>query len=263
MNRKKIILCSLFLMLVLYLLFGPRGNILKTDVLHAMEGSSSEHWLGTDNLGRDVYSLLMEGGLRTISVVFTATAIAFSLGTILGMCAAFGGPVLRSLIRILADFTLTVPSFIVALILTALFGFSPLLAGFVFGIGNMGEYENQAFHLACSLKEQEFIDAEYVLGLSMPRILLFHVFPNIARQLLVFLGNRAGNVTVQYAGLAFIGLGTDITNPDWGTMLYQYRSYLTVRPQLVFFPAAAIAVLTIFFHVMFDDRREDAATIYD
>ncbi len=265
MSRKKQIACLLFLVYILILLFAPRQNILSTDVLNTFAGSSREHILGTDNLGRDVYSLLLAGGIRTLEVVFLSSAISFFLGTLLGMLAAFTNPVAASLIQFIADFTLIIPSFIMAMIFSSLFGFRPLTAGIIFGIGNMGEYVNQAASLTQSLKNQEFVDGERVVGLGNLRILFFHIFPNIYRQLLVFLGNKAGNVTVQYAGLAFIGLGTDITNPDWGTLLYQYRAYLTTNPSLVLYPALAIAVMTIFFHVMFDseDRKKEEMTIYD
>ncbi|MCR4891245.1 MAG: ABC transporter permease [Lachnospiraceae bacterium] len=263
--KRKIIITAIFALFILFLLFAPRKNILKTDVLHTFEGSSAEHWMGTDNLGRDVWSLLVAGGVRTLEVVFLSMAISFFAGTALGMIAAFWGGIIRSVIQFLADFTLVVPSFIMAMVFSALFGFSPLTAGVIFGVGNMGEYVNQSFDLAYGLKKQEFIDAEKVVGLGKIPILIFHVVPNIYRQLLVFLGNKAGNVTVQYAGLAFIGLGTDITNPDWGTLLYQYRAYLTSYPMLVIYPAAAIAILTILFHLMFDSRSgaEEAVTLFD
>lgn len=91
-----------------------------------------------------------------------------------------------------------------------------------------------------------------------------HILPNICRQLLIYLGNKASSVTLQYAGLAFIGLGTDVTSPDWGTLLYQYRSYLFTCPRLVLCPAAAICLLALWFHVLFDSRAQrDEGTIYD
>jgi len=135
----------------------------------------------------------------------------------------------------------------------------------VFGVGNIGEYVNQSFNLAYVLKKQEFIDAERVIGLGRARIMLFHVLPNICRQLFVFLGNKAANVVIQYSGLAFIGLGTDITQPDWGTLLYQYRTYMLSHPTLVIYPAAAITLLTVFFHVMFDSGSlaGEKVTLYD
>lgn len=265
MSRRQKVMIVLFTVFVLFLLFAPRQSILKTDVLHTYEGPSRAHLLGTDNLGRDVWSLLLAGGARTLEVVFLAGGISFFAGTTLGMIAAFQGKAVRGIIQLAADFTLVVPSFIMAMVFSALFGFSPAGAGVIFGIGNMGQYVNQAYDLSEGLKSREFIDAERVVGLGKWRLLFFHVLPNIYRQLLVFLGNRAAGVVVQYAGLAFIGLGTDITNPDWGTLLYQYRAYLTTDPALVLYPTAAIAVLVLFFHFMFDSTggREEAETIYD
>lgn len=265
MKKKQWIGMGCLAAFVLFLLLSPRQNIMATDVRNMYGASSAEHWLGTDNLGRDVYSLLVAGGLRTMEVVFLSAAISFIAGTALGMIAAFWGGALRSVIQFTADFTLIVPSFIMAMVFSALFGFKPIVAGIVFGIGNMGEYINQSFNLAYVLKKQEFIDAERVIGLGRPRILAFHVLPNICRQLFVFLGNKAANVVVMYSGLAFIGLGTDITRPDWGTLLYQYRVYMISHPTLVIYPAAAIILLTVFFHVMFDSGSAggEKVTIYD
>ena len=81
----------------------------------------------------------------------------------------------------------------------------------------------------------------------------------------MYLGNNASNVVLQYAGLAFIGLGTDVTNPDWGTLLYQYRAYILTYPRLVICPIIAVCLLALFFHFAFDDSRlkRTELTIYD
>lgn len=258
------IACMLFACLILFILIAPHGSVLKTDVLNTFAPPNADFPLGTDDLGRDVYALILEGGIRTIEVVFISTAISFVLGVFLGMIGAIYGGAISGAIQIVSDFTLVMPSFIMALIFTGIFGFTPIMAGLVFGIGNMGQYQNQAYQLTMTLKKQEFIDAERILGLSKVRIMLRHVFPNIARQLLVFMGSKASGVTVQYAGLAFIGLGADVTNPDWGTMLYQYKGFITTYPRLVIIPACAIACITLFFYLMFDNgARRSEATIYD
>lgn len=96
------------------------------------------------------------------------------------MIAGYYGGIFGSIIQFLSDFSLVIPSFIVALTMSALFGFNIMMAGIVFGIGQMGEYVNQAFVLTRSLKSQEFIDAELVLGLSRPRIIFFMCFPIFA-----------------------------------------------------------------------------------
>lgn len=263
--KRKLIIGGLFLALILFLAFSPRQSVVATDVMNTFQGSSPEHWLGTDNLGRDVYSLIVEGGLRTLTVVFLASGISFIAGTILGMTAALAGGWVKSGIQFLADFTLIVPSFISALVFSGLFGFGPVMAGIVFGVGNMGEYVNLAQGLTEGLIGREYIANQVVLGLPRWRILCFHLLPGIYRELFAFLGSKASNVTLQYAGLAFIGLGTDITCPDWGTLLYQYRVYLIKYPRLVIYPILCICCLSIFFYVMFDKSRskEEEMTIYD
>lgn len=253
------------LVFILFLLFAPHPNYLKTDVVHTFAAPSAQHWLGTDNLGRDVYALLLAGGVRTLEVVGIATVLSFVCGTLLGMLAGYYGGVFARGLQFLSDFTLIIPSFVAALILSSLFGFHVGMAGVVFGIGQTGGYFNQACVLTQGLKKREFMQAEKVLGLRDHEILLFHVLPNIARQLIIFMGNKAAAVVNLYAGLAFIGLGTDITNPDWGTLLYQYRSYLTTYPLLVLGPPLFIAVLTVCFHAIFDSSETEKGelTIYD
>ena len=139
------------------------------------------------------------------------------------------------------------------------------MAGVVFGIGNMGQYINLSYGLAAEVKEHDYINAETSLGARSPRIMFGHILPNIARQLVVYMGNNASSVVLQYAGLAFIGLGVDTTNPDWGTLLYDYRIYMITNPELVLIPMAAICLLALFFHYAFDDGKvnQEELTIYD
>ena len=265
MKKRTVILWAVFAAVLVFMIVSPHQNIKLVDITNTFQGPSPEHWLGTDNMGRDLYSLMITGGIRTLIVVLLATAISFTLGTLLGMIAAFEGGVCQSVIQFVSDFTTIIPSFIVALILSAMFGFSPVMAGVLFGVGNMGQYVNMASGLTLSMKERDFISAEISLGLTNPRIIFFHILPNIVKQMFVYLGNNASAVTLQYAGLAFIGLGTDVTNPDWGTLLYTYRQYMIAYPWLVIIPIAAVCLLALFFHFAFDSggTKREELTIYD
>ena len=139
-KRKKIRPASIVLILFLaFLLFAPHQNYLKTDVVNTFAAPSAEHWFGTDNLGRDIYALLLAGGVRTLEVVAIATMISFLFGSLLGMAAGYYGGIAESMIQFVSDFSLIIPSFVVAMILSALFGFSVTMAGVVFGIWQMGE----------------------------------------------------------------------------------------------------------------------------
>lgn len=263
--KRRYILWGAFLVFVLLLFLIPHQNIKLTDMLHTYQGCGPAHWLGTDNLGRDLFALMVTGGQRTLIVVFLATGISFAGGSLLGMIGAYKGGLVKTVIQFLADFVTVIPSLVMALIFSALFGFSAPMAGIIFGIGNMGQYINLADGLTTGIKEKDFVSAELSLGLPGSTILFRHIFPNILRQLLVYLGNNASNVVLQYAGLAFIGLGTDVTNPDWGTLLYQYRAYILTYPRLVICPIIAVCLLALFFHFVFDDSRlkRTELTIYD
>ena len=207
---------------------------------------------------------MVKGGLRTLAVVFISSAISFIGGISLGMIASYVGGAAQTAISFLADFTLVVPTFIVAVIFSAAFGLSPLMAGCVFGISNIGTYIQQADEMTSEMRDREFIRSEVVLGASQPRIIFRHIMPNIYRAMLVYLGNSASQVVLQYAGLAYIGVGTDITNPDWGTMLYQYRVYMISHPTLVLWPTLAIEILAVCFHFLFDrGAQREEATIFD
>ena len=263
--KKRIILWGLFAAFAIFLYTMPHQNIKLTDLVNTYQGFSAEHWLGTDNLGRDLFALMLTGGQRTLLVVFLATIISFIGGSLLGMVGAYEGGLLKSLIQFVADFVTVVPSLVMALIFSALFGFSAPMAGVIFGIGNIGQYINLADGLTTGMMERDFVSAEISLGLPKWKILFGHIFPNIVRQLLVYMGNNASGVVLQFAGLAFIGLGTDVTNPDWGTLLYQYRVYILSYPRLVICPILAICLLALFFHFAFDDGRlkHTELTIYD
>ena len=263
--KRKAFLWGIFGCFVAFLFLIPHQNIKLTDLLGTFQAPSGMHWFGTDNLGRDLFALMVTGGQRTLLVVFISTAISFIAGSFLGMVGAYEGGVVQSLIQFLADFVTVVPSMVMALIFSALFGFSAGMAGGIFGIGNIGQYINLANGLTSDMMRRDFVSAEMTLGLTKSRILFGHIFPNIVRTLLVYMGNNASSVVLQFAGLAYIGLGTDVTSPDWGTLLYQYRVYLLTCPRLVLFPIAAICLLALFFHYTFDDGRIRTAelTIFD
>lgn len=263
--KLKTLIWIAFAAFVLFLLFVPHQNVKITDLTATFAGFSSEHWLGTDNLGRDLFALMVVGGQRTLVVVLIATLISFVGGSLLGMVAAYRGGLVRTVVQFIADFVTVVPSLVVALVFSALFGFSAVMAGVVFGIGNMGQYINLADELTAQAKARDFVNAEKSLGVSAPGILFLHILPNIARRLFVYMGNNASSVVLQYAGLAYIGLGVDTTNPDWGTLLYDYRLYLLTDPELVIVPMVAVCLLALFFHFAFDNGKVEKGelTIYD
>ena len=262
MKRKYIIIAFVIFSVVILLL--PTQSITKTDLAHAMEGPTAAHIFGTDNLGRDVYSLMVRGYARTLTVVLVATAMSLAAGAALGLIAGYVGGIVEVVVQFVADFALIVPSFIAALVFSAVFGFSPMSIGMILGIVGIGEYVNQMMILTKRVKTQGYILGEHIVGLSPVRIIFRHILPNVSNSLMTFMANRAGSVIISYAGLAFIGLGTDATNPDWGSMIYQYRLFLVNSPYLIILPTLGILVLSLFFHIAFDNKEpERRSGIYE
>lgn len=216
---------------------------------------SKTHFLGTDHLGRDILSLLIVGASRTFSVFIIASFVSFSFGSFLGLITGYFQNYGSIIIKSIVDFTMIVPSFIVALIVTAIFGINPLTAGCTLGIAGIGNYMNQAENLTKQEKEKEYIQASRVLGVPCYVILYRRILPNILPQLLVNIGNTASGVILQYAALTFIGLGSDFTKPDWGAMLYEYRVYLISRPSLVLLPTICILWLSLSCHFLLDTKK--------
>ncbi len=245
---------------ILFLLLVPTQDVLVVDLTNKLAAPSGEHIFGTDNLGRDVFSLTVRGGIRTLIVVATASSISFAGGTILGLLAGYFGKRIELAVQFFADFTMIIPSFIFAMIFTGIFGMTPYTVGIILGLCGIGQYALQACALTKSARKMAYVDNEFVLGMPAYCTLFRHILPNILFPMLTAMGNRAGGLTLSYASLAFIGLGVDVTSPDWGNMIYQYKVYIITNPNLILAPTAAIFLLTLFFHLAFDSRDNGSGT---
>ena len=251
-------LSYIFLFIILILAILPYFSFLKSGTVPsgaALVPPSKEHWFGTDDLGRDVFSLIIIGGFRTLEVVVIATSLSFFVGSFLGMIAGYFEGNIGTIIKSTVDLMMVVPTLIVALIITSIFGITPVTAGISLGIFGIGNYMNQSEALTKAEKNKDYILASKLLGVPWYVVLFRRIFVNILARLLVNLGNTASGVILQYSALTFIGLGSDYTKPDWGAMLYQYRIYLVRKPSLIIIPTLCILWVSLSFNLIFDKRE--------
>lgn len=251
---KKIFL-GFVIILILSTVILPKHNPKKTDMNNIFAPASKAHILGTDHLGRDIFSLIYSGFIRTITVLAAASSISFICGTVVGILGGYYGGIFDLIVKIITGIFLIIPSFIAALIASAAFGLNPISAGIAIGIADIGTYANQTAILTRSFKTEEFIFAEKILGIPDKRIIFYHILPNIIPHLFTTLSTKAGAITLQYASLTFIGLGADITNPDWGAILYTYRIFIINKPALLLWPSFAIFILAALFYFTFDSKN--------
>lgn len=230
------------------------------DILAALAPPTTAHPLGTDHLGRDVLSRILVGGWRTLVVLVAVAGLSFALGAVIGTTAALaGGAVGETLVR-LAEFIAVIPALVVALAITAIAGFSPLTAGLALGIGHAGPFALMAYGLARRTVAEPYVEAARRLQIGAARLVFRHVLPNCWPTLAAFVAADLGRNVVGYAALAFLGIGGATAQPDWGTMLHEYRSYMFESPGLMIWPGIAIAITATVLNLTLDPTAADERT---
>ena len=213
------------------------------DLSVGLQAPSAGHWLGTDNLGRDVLSRLLWGG--RVSITITAIVLLFSLivGMFIGLICGYSGGVVEELGMRLTDLIYALPSIILALALIGALG--PSIAALIFALALSGwvRYARLARSLVLTVKTSGFVEAAWAIGATDIHIMRKHLLPASIGPVAVQLSLDAGVTVLSIAGLSFLGLGIQPPTPEWGTMLVDARPYMDYAPHLVLPPGVAIFIL--------------------
>jgi peptide/nickel transport system permease protein len=217
---------------------------------------SVEHWLGTDNLGRDVLSRIIYGARTSLIIAVGATAMSVILGETLGLIAAhFGGIVFQIIMRII-DALMAVPMLLVALIMASLLGGGVKNVILALGVGMLSVHARMMCAQALSVKQKDFILAAKAMGIGDMRMMLRHIFPNAFPALMVVITVGLGAVILAEAGLSFLGVGVMPPYPAWGSMISDGYKYILSNPALSFSPGVAIMLVVFGFNMMGDGLRD-------
>lgn len=203
------------------------------------------HWLGTDELGRDVLSRLIFSIRISLLIAFGATAISAVLGTLLGFLAAHFRGLIEQIVLMLADFQASMPFLILALAVLAFFGSSLQLLVCLMGLYGWERYARIARGLAISAAAQGYAGAIRQLGATPSRIYFRHILPNIASTLIVSMTLVFPEVILLESGLSFLGLGVQPPMTSLGNMVGYAREYLGRAPWIMLAPATIIVLTTL------------------
>lgn len=203
------------------------------------------HWLGTDELGRDVLSRLIFSIRISLLIAFGATAISAVLGTLLGFLAAHFRGLIEQIVLMLADFQASMPFLILALAVLAFFGSSLQLLVCLMGLYGWERYARIARGLAISAAAQGYAGAIRQLGATPSRIYFRHILPNIASTLIVSMTLVFPEVILLESGLSFLGLGVQPPMTSLGNMVGYAREYLGRAPWIMLAPATTIVLTTL------------------
>jgi peptide/nickel transport system permease protein len=206
-----------------------------------LTGPSFDHWLGTDQLGRDVLSMVMIGARVTLGVAVSAIAIGAGIGVPLGLLAAIKRGLADDLVMRANDLVFAFPALLLAILLSASLGSGALCAILAIGIFNIPIFARITRGSALVIWQRDYILAARVAGKSATEITVEHVLPNISGTILIQATIQFAFAIAAEAGLAYLGIGAQPPLPSWGRMLSDAQTMISFAPWLAIFPGLAIA----------------------
>ncbi|ONH33535.1 ABC transporter permease [Protofrankia sp. BMG5.30] len=215
------------------------------DVQHTFSPPSSTHYLGTDQLGRDVFSRLVYGARYSVTTGLVATAIAVVAGSLVGLTAAAGSRLADALIMRLTDVWMAFPEVLLALLVIALIGTGSTQIAVAIGVAAVPYYGRLVRGQALAVTKAEYVEAAKILGVPAWRYVLRHVLPNVGGPVVVLASLGTGSAIAAAAGLSLLGLGPLPPTPEWGVMLAEGQTYLANAWWIAVFPGLAIVVVVL------------------
>lgn len=226
------------------------------DIAHKLLPPSATHWFGTDQLGRDVLSMLMAGAHTSLGVACVAVLIGAGAGVPLGLWAAARGGWLDELLMRGNDLVFAFPSLLLAILITAVWGPGALTAIIAIGIFNVPVFARVTRGGALSVWKRDFTLAARVAGKGPLAISIEHVLPNLTSILVVQATIQLSLGVLAEAGLSYVGLGAQPPAPSWGRMLNEAQTLTALSPTLAVFPGLAIVLTVLGLNLLGDGLRD-------
>ena len=251
-------LCLVTLMVVSALgasIFAPYDPI-QLNIMDRLQGPSANHLLGTDQLGRDLFSRVLFGGQVALKVAFLTIGLALIVGIVLGLIAGYGPAWLDNSIMLLFDTIRSVPTIMLALAAVAMVGPSITTVIFVIAVSSIPNYGRVVRTQTLTIKSKDFVKAEMLMGASLLRILSIHVLPNILGPLLILASMDIPTVIALEAGLSFLGMGVKPPTPSWGSILNDGFALIRNTPWPIIAGSIPLVLATLGFTFLGESLRD-------
>ena len=229
----------------------------RTDAAHTFLPPNQAHWLGTDHLGRDIYSRLVYGARVSLAVGITCSLLGGLAGGSVGLASGYAGGMVDLLVQPVLDIMQGFPLLVLALVMTAVLG--PSLATVIIAISVpfIPRVARVVRAAVLSIRETSYVEAASALGANRARIALRHIFPNTVSSLIVMTTAQLGSAILVEAALSFLGLGVPEPYPSWGRMLsVSAAEFAQKAPWVVIFPGLAISLVVFASNLLGDALRD-------
>ncbi|AHF08037.1 ABC transporter permease [Desulfitobacterium metallireducens] len=227
-----------------------------SDMTQSFIPPNGAHWFGTDQLGRDIFSRVLDGTKISLFVGVAAVSISLSIGVVLGAIAGYRGGRSDTIIMRIMDMMLAIPSILLAISFMAALGKGLDKAVIAIGLVSIPEYARIVRGSILSVKENDYVQAAKVIGNSDSRIIFKHILPNVVSQIVVRATLGISTAVLDTAALGFLGLGVQPPFAEWGDMLGRARGFIFTAPYTLIFPGIAITITVLAFNLLGDGLRD-------
>ena len=252
---------GLFILVVAALMVCGGAHIAPYDpesisILARYKAPSAEHWFGTDQLGRDIFSRVMVGARATIVLSLLATLMSMVTGAVIGTASAYlGGKTDEAIMRTM-DAVMSIPSLLFALLIVSTLGQSSFNAVLAITIAFVPGMVRIARSVSLAARQQDYVSAAIARGEATHYIILREMLPNIVAPIIVEATIRVAFAIMLFATLSFLGLGAQPPEPEWGLMVSEARAYFFNAPWMMLIPGVAIALVAVGFNLLGDGLRD-------
>lgn len=258
-NKMAIFSAIVILIIALMAIFAPiiaPYDQTKQDLIHRLSAPTLKHILGTDDLGRDIFSRMLYGARVSLSIGLFPTLASMFIGIVLGLMAGYYGKKVDFVIMRLADITLAFPSLLLAMVVMYTIGAGVINIYLAIIIVGWAQTARVVRSQTLSLKESEYVEAARSIGVSNLKIMFRHILPNCIPSLIVlFTLNIPANI-LQESSLSFLGIGAQPPSTSWGLMVSDGKQYIFTEPWIAIAPGVAILIIALAFNFLGDGLRD-------
>lgn len=226
------------------------------DLRGRLQGPTAEHWLGTDQFGRDVLSRMIYGGRISLQVGFISVGIALAIGGAMGLVGGYYSGRIDTVLMAFVDVLLALPAFLLALAIIAALGPGLINVMIAVGIANIPAFARITRSSVITVREQDFVAAALAAGAGDGRVMIRHIIPNALSPVIVQVTLSLAGAILSAAGLSFLGLGAQPPTPEWGSMLSSARPFIREAHWVVTFPGLAIVITVLALNFVGDGLRD-------
>jgi ABC-type dipeptide/oligopeptide/nickel transport system permease subunit len=258
-NRGAVFGLGVFLLVVLMAVFADvlaPYDPLAQGVGPALQGPSARHWAGTDSFGRDILSRIVHGARIALVVGVVAVLISLVVGVTLGLVAGYYGGPLDALVMRVMDGLFAFPVIFLAIATMAILGFGVLNVIVAVAVGFVAPFARVTRGDVLAVKEEPYIEAARLAGVSSPAIILRHVLPNVIAPIIVQGALYVSGAIITEAGLSFLGLGPPPPTPVWGSMIAEGRNFIVMAPHVSTIPGLVLTLTVVGLNLFGDGLRD-------